>query len=66
MHISTHSTPLSVLVKYFNTFVEEVKIIGIQPKTFTGFLTDEVLKSANDLILMLKKSDISSIQNLEN
>jgi hypothetical protein len=32
MHIITHRTPLSVLITYFEQEVENIIVIGLQPK----------------------------------
>ena len=66
MHISTHSTPVSVLIKYIKTIVQEVILIGIQPQTLNGTLTTHVHDSGNRLITMLKNQDISTIETLIN
>ena len=64
MHISTHSTPLSVLINYIKTIVQDVKLIGVQPKTYQGSITQEVKKSGDYLISLLQKQDISQIKEI--
>ena len=64
MHISTHSTPLSVLINYIKTIVKDVKLIGVQPKIFQGSITKEVKKSGDFLISLLQMQDISRIKEL--
>lgn len=64
MHISTHSTPLSVLINYIKTIVKDVKLIGVQPKIFQGSMTQEVKKSGDYLISLLHKQDISLIKEI--
>lgn len=64
MHISTHSIPLSVLIKYLKTFTDVVLLIGIQPKTMNGLLTSTLKKSGDDLIKILDEMNISKIKNL--
>ena len=64
MHISTHSTPVSVLIKYIKTIAQNVILIGIQPQRLNGPLTPQVQKSGDLLISLLKKMDISSIKQL--
>ena len=66
MHISTHSTPLSVLINYIKTIVPKVILIGIQPETYSGSLTKVVQESGNHLITLLNKDDLSTIQVLNN
>jgi hydrogenase 3 maturation protease len=56
MHISTHGIPLSVLIKYFNQYVKNIMLIGIQPSQMQGFLTD-VIKQAGDKFIQLIISD---------
>lgn len=64
MHISTHSTPVSVLIKYIKTMVQNVILIGIQPQRLNGLLTTKVQKSGDLLITLLKNMDISAIKHL--
>lgn len=64
MHISTHSTPLSVLINYIKTIVKDVKLIGVQPGAFHGSLTPEVKKSGEYLIALLQNQDISQIKKI--
>jgi hydrogenase 3 maturation protease len=64
MHISTHSTPVSVLTKYLKTITQNVILIGIQPKRLNGPLTPEIQKSGDLLITLLKKMKISAIKQL--
>ena len=65
MHISTHSTPLSVLINYIKTIVDDVILIGMQPLSYDGGLTNIVKKSGDNLIKILNKQDISSISKLQ-
>jgi len=55
--VSTHSIPLSVFVGYLREFVEEVIIIGIQPKKFEGNPSEEVKRAGKRLIDILKEKD---------
>ena len=64
MHISTHGIPLSVLINYLESFVKNVFLIGIQPKTMSGELTDTVKKSGDELIKIIKKEEIKEIKIL--
>jgi hydrogenase 3 maturation protease len=64
MHISTHSTPLSVLINYIKTMVKDVVLIGLQPVSYDGQLTNIVKKSGDNLVNFLIKQDISSISKL--
>jgi len=65
MHISTHSTPLSVLIKYIKTIVKNVILIGIQPKIYDGPMSFTAIKSSDQLISYLKNKDFSKIKLLE-
>jgi hydrogenase 3 maturation protease len=64
MHISTHSTPLSVLINYIKTIVKDVKLIGVQPKTYQGSMTQEVKNCGDFLISLLQMQNISEIKEL--
>ena len=64
MHISTHSTPVSVLIKYIKTITQNVILIGIQPKRLNGPLAPKVQKSGDLLITLLNKMNISAINQL--
>ena len=66
MHISTHGIPLSVLVNYFERFVKNIFIIGIQPKTMFGEISEEIKKSGDNLVEILKMKKIKHIKNLFN
>jgi len=64
MHISTHGTPLSVLIKYLEQHVKNVVLIGIQPKTISDKMTDTVKKNAEILIKKIKNNEIKRIPKL--
>ena len=64
MHISTHGTPLSVLIKYLEQYVKNVVLIGIQPRTMSGEITDPVKKNAEILIKTIKNKEIEKIPKL--
>ena len=55
MHISTHGIPVPVIMNYLEQYVENVFLIGIQPKNMSGTLSDTVIKSADELIEIIKK-----------
>ncbi|MBN1280933.1 MAG: hydrogenase 3 maturation endopeptidase HyCI [Candidatus Thermoplasmatota archaeon] len=59
MHISTHGIPLSVLMNYLETFVNQVQLVGIQPATMSGEMTQTVIESAHQLIALLMKKDLT-------
>lgn len=64
MHISTHGIPLPVLIKYLKQYVDNVFLIGIQPETLSGSLTDHVKKSGEKLVSLLKNKDLNKIRTL--
>lgn len=66
MHISTHGIPLSVLIDYFEHFVKNIFIIGIQPKTMFGEISEEIKKSGNNLVEIVKSRKMKNIKNLFN
>jgi len=66
MHISTHGIPLSVLVNYFEHYVKNIFIIGIQPKTMFGEMSEEIKKSVDNLVEIVKMKKIKHIKNLFN
>ena len=58
MTISTHGIPLSILMGYLEKSVKEVILIGIQPKTMSGDMTDIVKTAGEKLInIILKKGE---------
>lgn len=65
MHISTHGIPLSVLIGYLEKYVENIILIGIQPKSISGILTDIVKKSADELVDKIRKNQLKQIKALD-
>jgi len=65
MHISTHGIPISVLINYLEKYVENIIIIGIQPKTMSGKMTKIFKLSADKLIKMIKNNETEKIKTLE-
>ena len=65
MTISTHGMPLSVLIKYLEQYIENIILIGIQPKVMIGEMTEIMKKSANNLIEIILKRDFNKIKTLE-
>ncbi len=65
MHLSTHGIPLSVFIKYLENEVPCIILIGIQPETMQGALSDPVKKSGDDLIKLLQKKKIKQIPELQ-
>jgi hydrogenase 3 maturation protease len=64
MHISTHGIPISILIDYLEKYVESILFIGIQPKTMSGKITNQVKKSGNKLIELLKNQNLKEIETL--
>lgn len=64
MTISTHGIPISVLISYFEQYVENIVFIGIQPKTMSGKLTKTVKNSGDKLLEIIKNHDLKQIKNL--
>ncbi|MFH1063750.1 MAG: hydrogenase maturation peptidase HycI [Candidatus Woesearchaeota archaeon] len=65
--LTTHAMPLSVLIEYLEGSVPEVIFIGIQPKHLgTGTkLSNELLKSAGEIIKILEDKRFKDIKRLE-
>lgn len=64
MHISTHGIPISVLIKYLSQYVKNIVLIGVQPKTMSGKMNQEVIKGADRLIKLLSIKQIDRIETL--
>lgn len=65
MHVSTHGIPLSLLITYLERSVKHVLLIGIQPKTMSGELTEIVKKSGDRLIEIIKNKKVEQIEALK-
>jgi hydrogenase 3 maturation protease len=65
MHVSTHGIPLSVVMKYLETFVSNVILIGIQPERMDGMMTEGIRNAAHQVIMKLYSKDIESFVKLE-
>lgn len=65
MTISTHGIPIPVLIGYLKQNVKSIILIGIQPKTMSGAITDIVEKSADELIEIIKKENYNRIEILK-
>lgn len=63
--VSTHGMPISLLIQYLEQYVKNIVLIGIQPKTMSGEITAIVKKSANDLIVLIKKNGYRSILEIK-
>lgn len=65
MHISTHNIPLSVLITYFESFVNNIVLIGIEPMKLSGKMTEPIKKSANKLLKIIKNHELEKIKKLQ-
>ena len=65
MHISTHGIPISVLINYLEQYVENILFIGIQPKIMSGKIIDEVRRSADNLLHLIKSRNLNQIEILK-
>jgi len=65
MHISTHGIPISVLIGYLEQYIKDIIIVGIQPKTMIGKMTDNVKASCDFLIKKIKIDEIDDIKKLK-
>ena len=64
MHISTHGIPISILMDYLEKHIEKIFFIGIQPKTISGKITNQVKKSGNKLVKLIKNQNLKEIKTL--
>jgi hydrogenase 3 maturation protease len=65
MHVSTHGIPISVLITYLEPYVENIVLIGIEPKVFSGKITDIVKKSGGRLVEIIKNKRLDEIETLQ-
>jgi len=64
MHVSTHGTPISVLMMYLKEHVGRILLVGVQPEVMSGEITKSVKKSGDKLIDFLKNKKLESIEIL--
>ena len=65
MHISTHGIPISVLINYLEQYVENIIFIGIQPETMSGEISENVRKSGERLVKIIKNNILGRVQILQ-
>ena len=65
MHISTHNIPLSVLITYFESYINNIVLIGIEPMKLSGKMTEPIKKSANKLLKIIKNHELEKIKKLQ-
>jgi len=62
---STHTIPLSVFMMHLHELINaEIYLIGIQPKSFYGGLSNEIKYAGNKVIEYIKKDKINEIKIL--
>jgi hydrogenase 3 maturation protease len=64
MHVSTHNIPLSVLISYLEAYVDDIILIGIQPKCTEGTMSDEMKKAAKIVVTMIERDILSELTSL--
>jgi len=64
MHISTHGMPLSVLIEYLEQYVKNIFLVGIQPKIMFGEMSEEIKKSGDNLVEIIKMRNVKKIKLL--
>ena len=62
MHISTHGIPISVLMNYLEQYVENVFFVGIQPKVMSGKITNQVKRSVDKVVELIKSKKLEQIK----
>lgn len=65
MHFSTHGIPFSVFIQYMETEVPTIILIGIQPETMHGSLSDLMKNSGERLMTLLQQGKIGTIPLLQ-
>lgn len=64
MHVSTHGIPISVLMTYLEPYAENIILIGIEPKMFSGKMTNSIKKSGDKVSGLIKNKKLDSIEIL--
>lgn len=64
LHISTHSIPLSVLMRYIENQGKKVILVGIQPKRLHGEMSEEVKQAAQKLVRIIINHKIEDLEVL--
>ena len=65
MHISTHGIPIPVLISYLEQYVKNITFIGIQPETMSGEISENVKKSGERLVKIIKNNSLGQIKILQ-
>jgi hydrogenase 3 maturation protease len=61
MHISTHGIPLSVIIKYLNQYINDIILIGVQPKNMQGTISKEVCESVESIMKSILSDSLDDI-----
>jgi hydrogenase 3 maturation protease len=64
MHVSTHGIPLSVLMKYLETYIRHVVLIGIQPGRLQGKMSKVIQKSADIVVENINSKNVEKFSIL--
>jgi len=64
MHVSTHGIPLSVLIKYLQQYVQNIILLGVQPKTMSGALSEKVRNSIETIITSIINDTVDDFELL--
>jgi len=64
MLMSTHGIPISVLINYVESYVESIIFIGIQPENMSGRISEDVQKSGEKLVTIIKNNSLKQIKIL--
>ncbi|MEA3458501.1 MAG: hydrogenase maturation peptidase HycI [Candidatus Thermoplasmatota archaeon] len=64
MHISTHGIPISVLMDYLKQYVKNIFFVGIQPKSMSGKMSEEIKKSGDSLVKIVKERTVEKVKLL--
>jgi len=65
MHISTHGIPISVLMTYLKSYVENIVLIGIEPNALSSKITKSVKKSGDKVLEIIKNKNLDKIEILK-
>ena len=54
-----------VQIKYFESFINNIVLIGIEPMKLSGKITEPIKKSANKLLKIIKNHELEKIKKLQ-
>jgi hydrogenase 3 maturation protease len=62
---STHSAPLSLFISFLENLTKtKIYLVGIQPKTMYGQMSDELKNAADEFLHLLSQDKINELQSL--